>query len=362
MRETWKGPLGLAAVAAIAVACSTSQAPPASRATAESPALKERLEAVRRAHGMPALAGAVITSRSIEAAATGVRRVDAPGDVDLADRFGLGSNAKAFTATAAGALIEAGTLTWGRTLGEAFPDVAMAAAFRPVTLHMLLTHRAGLPPFTSDASFAKARDFPGEGREARAKFLPLLLATPPEKPPGTETRYSNADFIVAAAMLETRVFSPLGIRGAFRGTPPPKPEDIRPWGHKFTDGKLVPSDPAAPAPALFEGAGGISMSIADYSVFLQAHLRGLRGQDGFLKAATVRDLHTPDGRYALGWGIQDFAGARSSLHAGGNGEYYALVAIQPSRDLAVALLTNDGRDETEEWCAALLKELLAARP
>jgi CubicO group peptidase (beta-lactamase class C family) len=341
---------------------------------AESPALKERLEAVRRAHGMPALAGAVITSRSIEAAATGVRRVDAPGDVDLSDRFGLGSNAKAFTATAAGALVEAGTLTWGRTLGEAFPDVAMAPAFRPVTLHMLLAHRAGLPPFTSDASFAKAREFPGEGREARAKFLPILLATPPEKPPGTETRYSNADFIVAAAVLErasgrswrelieTRVFSPLGIRGAFRGTPPPKPEDIRPWGHKFTDGKLVPSDPSAPAPALFEGAGGISMSIADYSVFLQAHLRGLRGEDGFLKAATIRDLHTPDGRYALGWGIQDFAGARSSLHAGGNGEYYALVAIQPSRDLAVALLTNDGRDETEEWCAALLKELLAARP
>lgn len=358
--------LGAAAFAA----CSTSPPRPSSPAPAESSVLRERLSAVREAHGMPALAGAVITSRSIEVAAVGVQRVDRPGDVDVKDRFGLGSNAKAFTATAAGALVEAGLLKWDRTLGEAFPDVAMADGFRPVTLHQLLTHRAGLPPFTSDASFASAKAYPAEGREARRKFLPVILGKPPEKPPGTETRYSNADFIVAAAMLERatdrswrevigeRVFRPLAIRGAFRGTPPPKPEDIRPWGHRFTGGRLVPSDPAAPAPSLFEGAGGISMSISDYAVFLQAHLEGLRGENGFLRAATVRDLHTPDGRYALGWGVQDFAGAQSSIHAGGNGEYYALVAIQPSRDLAVALLTNDGRDEVEEWCAALLKELI----
>ncbi|HSB64632.1 MAG TPA: serine hydrolase domain-containing protein [Thermoanaerobaculia bacterium] len=160
----------------------------------------------------------------------------------------------------------------------------MAPVYRPVTLRMLLTHRAGLPPFTSDADFASARAYAGEGPKAREEFLPVLLGKPPDKEPGTETRYSNADFIVAAAMLERaanrswrelveqRVFSPLAIRGAFRGFPPP-----------------------------------------------------------------------------------------TSVHAGGNGEYYALVAIQPTRDLAVALLTNDGRDETEEWCAALLKELMAAR-
>ena len=35
------------------------------------------------------------------------------------------------------------------------------------------------------------------------------------------------------------------------------------------------------------------------------------------------------------------AGARSSVHAGGNGQFYALVAIQPERDRAVAFLIND---------------------
>jgi len=362
---------GFALASAAFVACETAPVPRPASLT-PSKALAARLEAVRAAHGMPALAAAVIRSGGVELAAVGVTRLDRPEPVTVNDRFGLGSNAKAITATVAASLVEEGRLRWDVPLAEALPGVEMAAPYRAVTLRMLLTHRASLPPFTSDADFASAKAYPGPGRDAREKFLPLLLGKAPAVPPGTETRYSNADFIVAAAILERagdaswrdlvtrRVFLPLSIGGAFRGTPPPKAGEIRPWGHRFVDGKLVPSDPAAPAPSLFEGAGGISMSIADYATFLQAHLRGLRGADGFLKAATVRDLHTPEGRYALGWGVQDFAGAKSSLHAGGNGEYYALVAIQPSRDLAVALLTNDGRDETEEWCAALLKELIAA--
>ena len=92
------------------------------------------------------------------------------------------------------------------------------------------------------------------------------------------------------------------------------------------------------------------------------HLRGLRGQDtSLLRASTVRELHTPDGRYALGWGIQDYAGARSSVHAGGDGLYYALVAIQPDRDRAVAFLTNDGGDDVESQASNLLKKLLKPR-
>ena len=111
----------------------------------------------------------------------------------------------------------------------------------------------------------------------------------------------------------------------------------------------MPSDSGrAPAPALFEGGRHLDVDRGLSAVFLQAHLRGLRGQDGwFLKAATVRDLHTPDGRYALGWGIQDFAGARSSLSRGRQRRVLRARRDPALAGLAVALLTNDGRDETE---------------
>lgn len=110
-----------------------------------------------------------------------------------------------------------------------------------------------------------------------------------------------------------------------------------------------------------QGAGGIALSIADYSRFIQDNLLGLEGRDTpILKASTIRELHKPvDGPYALGWHHQDFAGSPSSAHAGGNGEFYALVVIQPERDLAVVLLTNDGGDEVESQASAFLKVLIA---
>jgi CubicO group peptidase (beta-lactamase class C family) len=109
-----------------------------------------------------------------------------------------------------------------------------------------------------------------------------------------------------------------------------------------------------------EGAGGLSLSIEDYAAFVQMHLRGLRGEGSVvLRAESVRELHLPDGRYALGWGVQDYAGARSHVHAGGNGEFYALVALQPDRDHAVAFLTNDGGDDAETQASAIVQALLA---
>jgi CubicO group peptidase (beta-lactamase class C family) len=111
-----------------------------------------------------------------------------------------------------------------------------------------------------------------------------------------------------------------------------------------------------------QGAGGIALSISDYARFVQANLRGLEGMDTpVLKAGTINQLHKPvgDGPYGLGWHTQEFAGASSSVHAGGNGDFFALSVIQPGRDLAVIVLTNDGADETEDQAASFLKQVIA---
>ncbi|HEV8407342.1 MAG TPA: hypothetical protein VGQ34_05350 [Sphingomicrobium sp.] len=50
----------------------------------------------------------------------------------------------------------------------------------------------------------------------------------------------------------------------------------------------------------------------------------------------------------VGSNIQDFAGASSSVNVGGNGDFFALTVIQPGRDLAVIVLTNDNAEETED--------------
>jgi CubicO group peptidase (beta-lactamase class C family) len=336
--------------------------------------LEKVISAAMREHGLPAAAAAVITSKDIRVVAMGLRRIDRPDSVTLDDRFGLGSNTKAFTATALGVLVERGLLRWDLSCGEAFPDLSMRPEYRAVTLRQLLTHRAGIPPWTSDDAFERARDFvTTDLGAARLAFATAVLSEPPVNVPGTETRYSNADFSIAALMGERAVHEswqelvrslvcePLHIQAVFGA--PTTGDPNQPWGHPRSSGAPVPVDMSTVRPSAMQGPGGLSLSIRDYATFLQMHLRGLRGEDTVvLRSSSIRDLHTPDGRYALGWGVQEYAGAPSSVHAGGNGQFYALCAIQPDRDRAVAFLTNDGGDEVEPQASAILKSLLAGPP
>lgn len=363
----------LAILLALGLGCTAARsgpvAPPARDEIQEH--LEAALETAIRDHGFPAAAAAVITSKDIHVAAMGRRRVDRPDPVTVDDRFGLGSNTKAVTATMLGALVERGVLRWDTPLAAAFPDLPMRPEYRAVTLRQMLTHRAGIPPWTSEEAFQRARTFnTADLASGRLAFAAAVLSEPPVNVPGTETRYSNAGFSIAALMAEhaTRkswqelvtefVCAPLRIHCTFG--PPAATDPNQPWGHSRASGTLTPVDPTAGAVSAMQGAGGLSLSIRDYATFLQMHLRGLRGEDtAMLRADTVRALHTPDGRYALGWGVQEYAGAQSSVHAGGNGQFYALVAIQPERDIAAAFLTNDGGDDVEAQASAILKTLLA---
>jgi CubicO group peptidase (beta-lactamase class C family) len=336
--------------------------------------LETVIETAIREHGFPAAAAAVITSKDVHVVAMGKRRADRPDQVTVRDRFGLGSNSKAVTATMLAALMERGVLRWDTILAAAFPDLPMRPEYREVTLRQILVHRAGIQPWTAPEAFQRARTFnTADLISGRLAFAAAVLSEPPANVPGTETRYSNAGFSIAALMAERAthkswqqlvtelVCMPLRIPCGFGA--PAATDPNQPWGHSRASGTLTPIDPTIPSVSAMQGAGGLSLSIEAYATFLQAHLRGLRGEDtALLRSATVRALHTPEGRYALGWGIQDYAGARSSVHAGGNGQFYALVALQPDRDRAAAFLTNDGGDDIEAQASEILKALLAEPP
>jgi CubicO group peptidase (beta-lactamase class C family) len=80
----------------------------------------------------------------------GVRHAGAPGAVTIQDRFQLGSNTKAITATLLATFVQGGTLSWTTTLADVFREqsASMSVAFRGVTLEQLLSHHAGVSPFT----------------------------------------------------------------------------------------------------------------------------------------------------------------------------------------------------------------------
>lgn len=318
------------------------------------------LDRARTAHGLPAVAGAVVRGDSLsEIAALGVRRLGASDSVRLGDRFHLGSNVKAMTADLIAMEVEGGRLAWDRTLAEIFPDWvdSMRAEYRGVTLEALLQHRGGFPAFDSAEDLLGAPTFPGTLAAQREALARWLLTLAPAQAAGAYL-YSNAGYALAGAILERsagesweallgdRLWSPLGITGGFGW--PASGGAPQPWGHLDAGGGvLAPHDPDAGEqfPAPWRPTGDAHTSIGDYAAFACLHLRGLRGSARLLSESTFRRLHAPKGAYAMGWGATRVNGADASYHVGSAGTFAVVVMIQPDRDVAVAVATNAGSDD-----------------
>src|SRR3954468_4570946 len=91
------------------------------RSDAES--LDAWIDSVRRQHTIPAMGAIVFRADTVLALGiAGVRRSNSPTPVEARDRFQLGSNTKAITATVLATLVEEGKLTWTTTLAQVFPE------------------------------------------------------------------------------------------------------------------------------------------------------------------------------------------------------------------------------------------------
>lgn len=359
-----------------------NEGPPKSYKTfSDAESLDAWLDSVRQQHNLPAIGAIVFRADSVLARGiAGVRRANAADPAELSDRFQLGSCTKAITATVAAILVEEGKLSWTTTLAEVFPDLrdSMSADFRGVTMDLLLSHHAGISPFTdTDARDWKSiPNLAGTHTQQRAAFTAWVLRGKPAGPIGTKILYSNGGYTIAAAVLERimgesweslvrkRVFEPLELRGSFAWSDNADPN--QPWGHyekKSTNKPIDPRNPDERVPPIIWPAGAVELSLNDYGKFLQMNLRGLEGRDtSLLKSATIKHLHTspvsPADSSGLGWSVQEFDGVPAAAHAGSAGTFYAVTIIQPTRDLGAAVFTNAGGERGAAAAKDAIKALI----
>ena len=360
------------AVAAVLLFPVLGQGPPPGSAPAPSTEIKKLLEKQMQDQHLVGIASLVIRSNTIVGmASAGVKHQGESRALGPADLWHLGSNTKAITATMIARLVDAGKLSWTTTPLEIFPEwkEMMDPAFRHITIEELLSHHAGIPPFTKVKTWPQLS---GNAVEQRSQFAALVLKHAPAITPGTKGLYSNAGFVIAAAMAERRtasrwedlvssqVLKPLGIHAIFGF--PLWADRNQPWGHVETKGSFkAVSGGAIQLPPYMLPAGGMAMALADYGRFLQMNLKGLRGEDSaFLSAKTIQRLHSSpmQDEYALGWGAYQWNSVPTSTHAGSAGSFYAIVALQPSRDEGVAIVLNSGGQRSAEAADALLNTLL----
>lgn len=318
-------------------------------------------DSIRKDADSPGMGIATIRDGKPEVAVSGVRESGKPDAIKPDDAWSVGSIGKPICSTVIGRLIDMGKLRFDTTLKEALPDVPMLPEYEKVTLRQLMMHRSGLPTDTNFTG-ATVQKIVGDAKtpqEMRNAYARDLLNRAPLSPPDTKFAYSNGGYALLAIVAERTmgkpyeqvlrelVFEPLGLKHSYVGVDS-FPKEL-PSGHVRGSNGLMPYNMRGPLEAMLVGAGGgIYMSVEDVARFGEAHLKGLRGEDGLLKAATVQKLHEgqDDGSgrvYACGWGMIPSPKTETRhWHNGSNGTFLADLAIYPKSNLVVAAIVNRG--------------------
>ena len=305
----------------------------------------------------PALFAAIVDEHGLRAVgAAGVRRQGSTPRATVNDLLHIGSNTKAMTATMLATLVEDRTFVngWQTTVADVYPDLleTIHATFHSVTLWQLVTMTAGL-----------ARDAPNWWAhgdlpmiERRQTILSDGMARAPAGPIG-QFLYSNLSYMVAGAMaervtgetwealMEERLFVPLGMSTASFGVPNTQDRVDQPWGHRRDDDAqwrpYQRDNPSALGPA-----GTVHLSLIDWARFLALWLP--RNTPAILDRSRLDELTVPaTTNYAAGWGVwtRSWAGGTALAHSGSNLYWNTVVWVAPSLNrgfIAAANARDDG--------------------
>lgn len=343
------------------------------------------------ASGIVGLVLGQVGGSSDSVAVAGKRRLGSSALVATQDRFAIGSNTKAMTCAAMVALAERGGPALSLTLLQAFSEWAdeIDPAHAQVTLADLLHHRGGMPAF--DGSGQDENNFiaavesdtgplPDTMAGRRAYFARWLLAQPPVAGvmPGRDFLYSNAGYVLAAAIVEARtgktfeaifdevLVQPLALQGAWR-SPVPAPTDLL-WGHEGAAGALTVVEATDESLAtkdwldIIGPAGAWACTGSAYAQWLRWHVRALQGQRTPLPQTYVNDLRTASGdRYVWGW--QGLATPRRTLltHTGHEPGFMAEVVVDRGGDFAMFGLSNTGHfaQDGTSWVLGRIDQAMA---
>lgn len=324
--------------------------------------LSSDLRAAAEKAGVPAMQATVVGASGIVAHGASGATVDDP--------FHIGSCTKPITATMIATLVDEQKLAWNTRVLDVFPEWKgdIRPEFAPVTIADLLSHEAGVEEFGEEEEMAKVPKLTGSLIERRRAFAHFALQQPPVVPPRTASKYSNAGFVIAAAMAERvtgqswetlvreRIFTPLAMKSAATGWP----QHL--WGHTpGDDGKLIAIDPhgSYQLPDYLAPCGDLQMTTDDLARFLRAHLLAMRGTPAIIPPATAALMHTKRIKGGLGFGVNSIAGFDNvATHSGSADTFITVIAIAAKQNVAVAVSANAAGDAAQHAVGSMLRDLL----
>jgi CubicO group peptidase (beta-lactamase class C family) len=296
----------------------------------------------------------------------GIKELGLNGKVDENTLFMIGSNTKAFTATALAMLQNDGKLSLDDKVTKYLPQWKLddQLATQQAIVRDLLCHRIGFRTFQGDFTFYNT----DLTREQVMEKMSHVKAVYPFR---TKWGYTNSAFLTAGQIIpvvtgkpwETyireNIFAPLGMGNTLALTADVAKSLNRTVPHTLVNGQLtaIPYcniDGLAPA-------GAISSSVNDMSKWVMALLNdGKVGQRQVIPLAAVQATRQaqdivgsqthPNGEtnyvlYGLGLEIEDYHNHRIVMHTGGVNGYLSSVTMVPKDHLGIIILTNTDQND-----------------
>jgi len=287
--------------------------------------------------------------------------------VTLDTPFQLGSVSKSFAALVLVQLAAEGLVELDAPVINYLPDFRTRDidAWKEITIRHILSHRSGFSTF--DGNRIQDNDY--RGADALDFAVKHIGTAKLKSTPGAHFEYSNANYMLAAAVIEAvtaksyesvmdeRVFKPLAMTNSYIQMP--LDESVKEaTGYRQWFGKSV-AHPSIPG-RVWMAAGGATTSARDLATYLKA----VANKDPRIMppAKFADDLISPQGvfegdfTYGLGWMLWTEDSRQVVYHSGLNGGFAAQAAFMPREKSGGVVLTNQSGSLQADVPGAVLRK------
>ncbi len=333
---------------------------------------------------IPGMSVAIVKDgKIIYAKGYGVRNISRPNEkVDENTIFAIGSNTKAFTATALALLQQERKLSLEDKVGRFFPNFKMADDFatQEMTIKDLLTHRIGIDTWNGDFTHWGSK-YSKEELIQKMKYIPTASSL------RSRFAYCNIAYMLAGEVipkvtkgktwevfLKERFFEPLQMSRTCTSTNELPAFDNVAMPHTLYRKKLMPV-PWRNIDNL-AACGSINSTVIDMSHWLIMQMdSGRYAGKMIVPQLVLNNVHAAQvaipvlpyhndlfpsshfAAYGLGWFLKDYQGKMLIHHAGVVDGMMSQTAFVPENNIGLVILTNS---DAHHFTDALMYQILDA--
>ncbi len=260
----------------------------------------------------------------------------------LSTKFRLGSITKQFTAASILLLQERGKLSVQDPISKYIENCP--EAWKPVTIHHLLTHTSGIPSYTDVKSPEEFRQMSLQ-RVTPTNFVDSFKNKSLDFPVGEKMKYNNSGYFMLGHIIEKisgqsyetfvreNIFKPLKLENTGYDTHD-KILKLRATGYSEVNGKIVNSDYLDMS--IPYAAGSLYSTVGDLFAWNEALF-----SDKLLSEKSRIAMMTPDkNNYAYGLNVNKLNNRAIVLHTGGINGFATVLLRLPEEKVTIAVLRN----------------------